>query len=300
MARVGLVRWMRRRRLVAFLTLAYGLSWVVWGVALALRLPADHGAGLALLAAGAGGPSVAALLVAAARHGREGIADLLRGLRRWRVGAGWYVVALLGPLLLMAAAVELRLLLPEGRPEPADLSRLRQLIPGAIVILALGGPLQQELGWRGYALPRLQARWSALGSSLILGVVWSLWQLPLCWLPGTPQHALVGSDRLAPLWALGIGGYTVLLSVVITWAFNSTGGSTLLAILLRTGTNAAFASAWLLGLGRDPRTLVLDACLLALVTVVLVVVTSPEKLSRHHRGRAVAIAAPARSHRRDH
>jgi membrane protease YdiL (CAAX protease family) len=93
------------------------------------------------------------------------------------------------------------------------LSRLMLLLP-----LLILGPISEELGWRGYALERLQSRWNALTSSLILGVIWSLWHLPLFYIVGTSQY-------LYDISFLGFMLGTTIISVLYTWVYNNTGGS---------------------------------------------------------------------------
>jgi hypothetical protein len=91
--------------------------------------------------------------------------------------------------------------------------------------LLILGPLSEELGWRGYALERLQARWNALVSSLILGVIWSLWHLPLFYIVGTSQY-------LYNMSFLGFLVGTTTTLVLYTWAYNNTGGSIWSAVFL--------------------------------------------------------------------
>ena len=91
-------------------------------------------------------------------------------------------------------------------------------------------PPAEEFGWRGYALDRLQNRFNALLSSVILGLIWGLWHLPLFGLEGSIQQNV-------PIWAFVLG--TVLFSVILTWLYNNTGGSILAVILLHTTGNLA-------------------------------------------------------------
>ncbi len=99
-----------------------------------------------------------------------------------------------------------------------------------LVILFTAGPLQEEFGWRGYALPRLQRSYNALVSSLILGVVWWLWHLPLVFIPGK----FMVNDL--PLFGL-LGVEIILTSILFTWIYNNSGGSVLAALLFHTMMN---------------------------------------------------------------
>lgn len=110
---------------------------------------------------------------------------------------------------------------------------LPALFAGGVV---LGG--LEEVGWRGYLLPGLQDRWSALTASLAVGVVWAVWHAPLFLMSGTTQASTAFGWFM--LQALG-------LSVVFTWLFNATGGSMLLAVLVHGALNAWYSAAvqWL-------------------------------------------------------
>jgi len=107
-----------------------------------------------------------------------------------------------------------------------------QMIPFALFILAFG-PIPEEMGWRGYALPGLQAGWSALQASLVLAVIWALWHLPLFFIPGTYQADL---GVLTPgFWWFMLG--IIPETILITWVFNRCEGSTLAAVIYHFGIN---------------------------------------------------------------
>ena len=136
-----------------------------------------------------------------------------------------------------------------------------------------GSALGEEIGWRGYALPRLQAGRSALGASLILGVLWGLWHLPL-WLTGAP-------GRTPILYAAFVVS-TIALSVILTWAYNSTGGSPLLVVLLHATANLPL-TLLLEPLGsRAMLPFLLFVGLMVVAAIVVVIVAGPEHLSRKH------------------
>lgn len=101
-----------------------------------------------------------------------------------------------------------------------------------LVILVLGGPLNEELGWRGFALPALQRQLSPRAASLVVGLFWAVWHLPLFWIPGASQEGL----PLVPILA-----QIVALSVLFTWLYNRTRGSLLLALLFHAALNATGA-----------------------------------------------------------
>ena len=147
--------------------------------------------------------------------------------------SGFRKVWLVLILLLMPAIVGVSLLLAvltgDPVPEMTVLSQPWVIAIAFFYILFLGGPLEEEFGWRGYALDRLQARYSALVSSVILGVVWGLWHLPLFFMPRQEMYYNV------PIWGFVLG--TTLFSIIITWVYNNTGRSILAVMLIHTTYN---------------------------------------------------------------
>jgi hypothetical protein len=218
--------WVQRHPVASFVALTFVLTWSLW----LLPLLEVHGYirdapdwwGL-----GSFGPSLAALILSLWIGGGREAGDLGRAVIRWRVPARWYATAVILPMglalpaLLVGGAGGAGLALSD-LPGPAALLAL------FLQILFLGGPLNEELGWRGFALPRLQRRYGALGASLLVGTIWGVWHLPLFWL-GAPGYT-----------ALPFGLYllnTLALSVVFTWLFNGTRGSVLMAILVHATFN---------------------------------------------------------------
>ena len=220
-------RWrgsLRRHDVVVFMLVALILTWVVW-------VPRAMG-----LQVGVVGqlwtwiPAIAALACAAVLYGRAGVRDLGRRLVLWRVSWWWYPAVLLGPLVFALIVAGIAVLFGEpweaARPPALTLS-----IPALVLtllVLVLTDGLGEELGWRGYLLPRLLIRQRAVAASLILGVYWWLWHLPLVWtagsaLEGQPQWLLL-ADLLAK-------------SLIFTYVFLGTQGSVLIAILLHASTN---------------------------------------------------------------
>ena len=162
----------KRHPMIAFFVLAYAFSWWPW-ILSALGVIDNPIAGF--------GPFLAALLVLGLTEGRRGIVALLRRMVQWRVGPGWYAVALLLPAAVAGLASVLNVTLGAESPTPAELGRWTGIFGTfAILLLVPGfGGAWEEPGWRGYAVPRLQARWSALTSGLVLGVLIAGWHLPL-------------------------------------------------------------------------------------------------------------------------
>jgi membrane protease YdiL (CAAX protease family) len=157
-------------------------------------------------------PSSVAVVLTATTRGRGATRTLLGRLLRWRIGLRWYLV-LLGPTAIVLAAITLVWVLGDG-PSPAiGVSIVSALITIAFMTFP-GSALGEEIGWRGYALPRLQTNRSALAASLILGCLHALWHLPL-WLRGIPDQPL----SLYPAFAIQV----VALAVIYTWCVQQHG-----------------------------------------------------------------------------
>jgi hypothetical protein len=152
-------------------------------------------------------------------------------------------------------------------------------VVAAVITLALmtfpGSALGEEIGWRGYALPRLQSRRTALMASLVLGTLHALWHLPL-WLNGDPDNQL----GLYPAFVIQV----IAVAVIYTWLYNGTKGSLLLAVLFHTALNAPLT---LILLPEGPDTVALPFWLLSglwvVAAVIVVAVFGPSQLSRQQR-----------------
>ena len=205
----AIVTWTRRHRLVVFLGLTFLLSWWSWPLYALDLAPMDFSPC---------GPLVAALVVIGVTEGRAGYRDLGARMVRWRVGRTWWLVAVGTPLAVLAVAAAANVAI-FGAPSPvlATVAWSQVALAAAIrFVNPLDGPLGEEPGWRGYALPQMQGRLSPLASGLVLAPVVALWHLPL---------AVTG--QLAPI-ALAD---TVAITLVYIWLFNRTGGSVLLAMV---------------------------------------------------------------------
>ncbi|GAA2591471.1 type II CAAX endopeptidase family protein [Dactylosporangium fulvum] len=222
----------QRRPLLWFIVLTFVPAWTYELVCiLLLRLPFLPW----MFAAPFIGPAAAAFVVTAAVDGRRGVRDLLSKLTRWRVGAGWYLLVVLGsPALLMLCVLPVPGAVTAFRP---SLAALPEYVLLYLVVLILGGPLGEEPGWRCFATPRLQQRFGPAGGTLILGLLWAAWHLPLSLIEGY-NHA--GADLrgiLVPF--LVFTGFVVAVSFPFTWIANRTQDSGPIAVLLHTSFNAS-------------------------------------------------------------
>jgi membrane protease YdiL (CAAX protease family) len=227
---------MKRRPILSYFVLAYLLSWLVW-VPLAIvangpaKLPEDL---FLLIFVGIYGASGAGIIMTRVVEGKGSIRRLLRRYIDWRVGLKWYgVMFFTMPVLIVTA---MAIYAAQGNP-------IGQFQPGAWPLAFLGvlpavlfGPLGEEAGWRGFALSRLQDKYGAFWSSILLGIVHTFWHAPLFWLPGgTPISG-------GPVTLVGVASFLSMVTVgtfVYTWVFNHTRGSMLMALLLHLSFNTS-------------------------------------------------------------
>lgn len=259
-------------------TLAF--SWGLWALLLFDVVPATTME--LFVRVGGFGPLVGAL-VALVLSGRS-IRTWLRANLRIRVPGRWYLAALVLPPLLIGAAGVLHVGLFGARFDLAAINPL-WFYPIALVIVFFVGGGQEELGWRAFALPALQGRFSATTASIAVGVVWALWHLPLFFLSGSGQSDL-------PLGPYVIA--VVALSVVLAWLYNAS-GSVLIPMLFHGGINpiAAYfptggvaAASTLTGYGSY-------ALVLVATVGLLLVVYGPRHLATRPRVTLRTLVSPA-------
>jgi membrane protease YdiL (CAAX protease family) len=225
--------------LVRFVGLTFLLSWGVFLPVVLDIVPVERATPLAV--ASIVGPTVAALLLTWRTDGQSGVRRLLARLVRVRVPLRWYAATLLPVGLGLLGWWVLRTTAGAGPLGQfgGDVGRLPlPVVVALFLVSSLGsGALGEELGWRGYALPRLQARFGALEASIVLGAVWAVWHLPV--------FALTGAGDAHPFeWYLL---RLLAISILMTWVFNHTRGSVLHAVLLHASVNGteAFVSGTL-------------------------------------------------------
>jgi hypothetical protein len=147
-------------------------------------------------------------------------------------------------------------------------------------VLFLGGPLEEELGWRGFALPRLQARRSAFSASVLLGAVWGVWHIPLYFVSGTGQQESAGASGTE----FAIGAFvvwTIGLSILFTWLFNQTHGSLIVVMLFHAAVNlGAFVPA---AVGSTGAASFLYALVTWIVALIVVARYGRDNLASHAR-----------------
>lgn len=263
--------------LTSFFILAIGLTWIFMIIdalgsqgILPFRLP------LPLMIVMGYMPTVAAVIVVGRTRGREGVRALFRKLLIWRVGLRWFLFAILGVAVIdilsilfynrIVPSADLPVL-SDRLPAVPPLQMILSLVPMYIVITLVNG---EELAWRGFATPQLQARYNALVASLIMGVIWTVFHLPLFFTrTGSSQSDWPFASFLAS---------TVAMTILYTWMLNHTRGSVLLAYLFHGAANTwsqVFSIDHV-----DPLVGWIQAALLLLLAVIVVAYEGKENLSR--------------------
>ena len=214
-------------RLAAFFALTFAATWAAWLLPAALHLPRSgvFALGGPVFLLGVFAPALVAVGLTARTHGRDGVVRLLEPVGRWQVPARYYLFAVgFTAATRLAAATIVRLLTGAW---PAFGSTPLLVLLGA-TLLSTAVQSGEEVGWRGYALPRLAGALGLGPASLVLGVLWATWHLPLFVIPGS------GSDGQSfPVYVL----FVTALSVAMAWLYRQTGGSLLLTMLMHAAIN---------------------------------------------------------------
>ncbi len=235
----NLVRWPS----TIYFLLTFLVSWSLWIPAIrplqGIRTFDVPVWAIVLLLVGGAGPSIAAVIMTHAIGGTRAVRELLADFLRWNVGLRWYAVVILLWVFLYLAAVLVCATI-SGQPPALQPKQALSLVSTYALwfLIALPtGPCLEELGWRGFSLPQLQQRYSALTSAVIVGVAWCFWHLPLLFVPGLSfpggETILTAPDQI--VWTL-LG--TIGASILFAWVYNSTRGSLLLAVLFHASLNA--------------------------------------------------------------
>lgn len=212
--------------LVAFFAVAYGLAWALWGLA-AFASGRVAGIPSILFYLGSISPSIAAIAVVWHREGKPGVVTLLSRLFVWRVHWRWYLFAVgYFPAIKLGAALIHRLAFGAW-PRFGNESWFIILV-AIFAAVPLGGQAGEEVGWRGFALPRLANRFGLPAGSVLLGVIWAAWHLPLFFIPGIDK-----TGQSFPLYAAQV----TALSIALAWVYTNTNGSLLLVTLMHSAVN---------------------------------------------------------------
>lgn len=186
------------------------------------------------------GPTLAALILTAFLFGREGLLRLLDRLSPSKVNMSSTLIVLLLPFLIMIIALIIGILM--GEPLPTKLSGgvwILPLLVEAVRILFFGGGLGEEIGWRGFALPRLLDGNNPFKASILLGLIWGIWHAPIYFVSGSGQNDMLNNGGSFAMLFPAFVVWTIGLAVLFTWVYKMTNGNLLIAILFHTAVNTA-------------------------------------------------------------
>lgn len=197
---------------------------------------------MTLLMLGGFTPSIAGWIMAYRQHGRDGLRDLWKRFTQFNVGIKWYLIMVLIPFLVQTGTALIYKLQGGTFVRSELLEQPASLILFAIAIF-IGGPISEEFGWRGFAQDRVQARWGQLKGSIILGVVWALWHLPLFFVPGSGQQQTGNPAIMVPMFSLNVVAMTALITLVYNKTNRSLWGAIFFHFALNFGANILLASS---------------------------------------------------------
>ncbi len=233
---------------------------------------------------GALSAGLAGIILAAVEGRKHGVRELLGRVLIWRVGLQWWAFVLLFPIIPAVGSLYLFQLVGGPAVDWSGLPPLYSVVPLMIILIILAG-VGEEFGWRGFALPRLQARYNALVSSLIVGLIWGLWHIPLFFIEGTTQYEwYLNAGLILPI--LAYTAFTMAWSIQFTWVFNHAKGSVLLAAVQHGATNT-----WngYIDVYRDNFGGILVYTAVSIIaSSVIVLMAGPTNFSRTHRRNIVA------------
>ncbi len=261
--------WMRTHPIPTFFLLTFVVAWLIW-------LPIGFFAPKYFLLAvipGAWAPTIVSVLLTRLTDGKDGVRQFLSRVVRWRVGIQWYLVVLFGIALIAFTAQGLNIWLFDGAPVrfnlPAGVPEDGLLIALPIIFFVnifFGGPLAEDIGWRGYVLPKLREKMNAFTASLLIGIVWVLWHLPFFWIP----EGKIAVGGIPLLWFALL---TTAWSVLFAWVYVNT-ESILMPVLFHAAVNTTLGTLGVLGQANGSLTpVILNTVLTWLVVGVIVFFT---------------------------
>ena len=209
--------FINRYQIGIFFVLTFVLSWFPWYAGIAPEVMTM-------------GPSIAAFIVVLILGGWRGFVDLLRPFGRWRASLGLWGLAIFGPGILYLLGLGVHLLMGGEAPPFIMIREELNLLPLYLVMVVLmpwNGPVGEEFGWRGYALPKLQNKYGALIASLIIGTIWGIWHLPSFYAPQGVVGAIAAKIGMVFIIPYTLG--TIANSIFMTWVYNKSKASALIA-----------------------------------------------------------------------
>jgi membrane protease YdiL (CAAX protease family) len=232
--------WLKSNPIPAFFILTFLIAWSLW-LPLGILAPEN----VLLTLPGAWAPTISALILIGLTSGWSGVRQFLKKLLHWRVGFRWYIVVLFGIAAVAYLAIGFGMLFGINAPEISLPNGLpREALIGALPIIFfinifVGGPLAEDIGWRGYILPKMRERMTALNASLLIGIIWAIWHLPYFVFPG--WNAATGNIPFHWFALL-----TTSWSVLFAWVYVNT-ESILMPVLFHAAINTTLGTLGVLG-----------------------------------------------------
>jgi membrane protease YdiL (CAAX protease family) len=226
--------------ILVFLILTFIWSWGNWGMALYfLRSGSYENANyifMILFFLGVYGPTLASIIVVAATGGVNSVIKLVKKYTIWQVSSKVYVLIFALPILIILIGIGIFNLFirPVGPFSFQNLGSILWIVGSGL----FAGPLGEELGWRGYFLPKLQERYSSFKCGVLIGLVCFCWHIPLFF---APVGAIVSNGDITSLYVLIYLVATICFCLLFTYIANITGGSVFVAILTHLSINSGLA-----------------------------------------------------------
>jgi|GEM_PF-1494179 len=273
-------RWIKNHDLLTYFVLAFLFTYTAWSVT--LLIPAQVGptskANFAKIfqSLGMWGPALAGILTTAVTRGKPGLKDLFRRLLHWRVSLRWYLlILLLWPLItILADFLYAQITHQSVRFQWNGWSQTINWLDDALFTVFWAS---EEIGWRGFAMPRLLSRWNALVSSLIVGAVWGLWHLPLFFMGNIPPITYFI--------------FTASVSILMTWIMNNNQGSLFLAVFFHAWINfygGIHADRFIIAEPDPVRQTVIRSILMAAAALVVVALYGYRTFTRERKSSLLA------------
>jgi membrane protease YdiL (CAAX protease family) len=231
----GLRQVIRQHPLFFFFLIAYAFSWLLLLPSVLSAWNILQGDFTVTFVIHTFGPALAAIIITGIVEGRTGLLSLQQRIRQWRAGWRWYLFILMGiPALIMLGIII----------QPGAFASFQGLTPlllvkyplAFIVVWFGGGPLGEEIGWRGFALPRMQPRYGPLRGTLLLDVLWCFWHLLEFLMPTQGGGPGTGLATFLTNFSMFFG-MVLALTIILTWVFNNTRGSIFISITAHAGVN---------------------------------------------------------------
>ncbi len=258
-------RILEENEILVFLIGTYVISWLIW-------LPFVIFSQGWIKGLGSFGPTISALIITSITKGRLGLKELVAKVLIWKVHIFWYMFSLFSTLVVILLSLGIYRLTGGEVVNTNDPAQW-YLIPVIFLYVLFFSVAGEELGWRGFLLPRLQKKYNALTASLIIGLIWGFWHLPLFHIKGDfheniPFLLFVLQD--------------VALAIILTWLYNNTRGSLLLVHLFHAASNATVGLLPILpSMPSDSlMPLYITVTVLVLVAILIIIIYGPKTLSR--------------------